>query len=321
MLSDQVKILINQINSADSIAILMHNNPDGDAIGSAIGLSELIYDNFQKKPVILFTGNYEDNFKFLTQTADMIPVKQDSVFDPFDLVITVDTGNTRLISEMIHIFDSAHNTVKIDHHEMSDNYAQLNIREIVPAAALIIYQIAQIAHWTISIDTATALFTGITTDTLYFRFIDNSNVFNALADLVKLGVSPNYIIQKLSEKSKETVVINSKVAANAEFYFNGKLAITCFNKDDYMAAGYSDGIAIDLLYTIKTVEYIIILKEFQNGNVRISMRSKKEPVNTIAKKINGGGHRFAAGAQLDGDLEYVKNQVLAAFEDDLGDIR
>lgn len=317
MLSDQVKILSDKINAAQTIAIMMHNNPDGDAVGSAIGLRELISDNFQKDSVILYTGKYADSLNFLPQTASMISVQSDSVFSPFDLVIAVDTGSTSLISEMIHIFNSAHDTVKIDHHEMSEDYAQLNIRELMPAAAMVIYQIAQIADWTISADAATALFTGIAADTVYFRFIDNGSVFNALADLVNLGATPSMIIQKLTESSQAKVIQNAKATANTDFYFNDCLAITSFNSDDYILAEQSDGPTINLLLSIKTVEYVIILKEYPNGFVRISMRSKNAPVNTIAKKFNGGGHRFAAGAQIDGDLEYAKDQVLSAFEDQL----
>lgn len=321
MLSDQVKLLTDKINSAKTIAIMMHNNPDGDAVGSAIGLQSIIRDNFKKNPDVLFTGKYGSNLNFLPQTADMIRVTEDSVFNPYDLVIAVDTGSTSLISGMNHIFTSAHNTVKIDHHEMSEDFAQLNIREMMPAAAMVIFQIAQIARWTISCDAATALFTGITTDTVNFRFINNGIVFNALADLVNLGATPSYIIQKLTERNKDTVLGNANVTANAEFYFNGKLAIASFNRDDYMAVDQHDGLTIDLLFAIKTVEYVVILKEYPGDFVRISMRSKNVPVNTIAKRIDGGGHRFAAGAQIDGDLEYAKDHVLSAFEDQLDQIR
>ncbi|MDL2295927.1 DHH family phosphoesterase, partial [Lachnospiraceae bacterium OttesenSCG-928-E19] len=115
-MQDKINQLTEKIKSANSIAILMHINPDGDAVGSGIGLREIIRDNFGKDSTLIYPGKYEFVLDFLPGTSDMIHIDDYTNHESFDLVISVDTGSTSLITDLMDIFNNAKATIKIDHH-------------------------------------------------------------------------------------------------------------------------------------------------------------------------------------------------------------
>ena len=165
------------------------------------------------------------------------------------------------------------------------------------------------------------LFTGITTDTGFFRFIHGPETFLILSDLVKLVAKPNYILDKLTMDRKNSVLVNANAISKSKFYFNDRLVMASFTADDFIRADQNDGLALMTLRGIDTIEYTVILKETTDGIVRISLRSRNNPGNHIAKQLNGGGHLNAAGGQIKGTLDDATDTVLKLFETELGEKR
>lgn len=320
-MQDKINQLTEKIKSANSIAILMHINPDGDAVGSGIGLREIIRDNFGKDSTLIYPGKYDFVLDFVPGTSDMIHIDDFKMTDPFDLVIALDTTGLDRLTGCEDIFNTAHDTVKIDHHDMTDDFANLNINMHIPSTAEIIYKIARDAGWKMNNNAVTALFTGITTDTGFFRFIHDEGTFLILSDLVKMGARPNYILDQLTMDRKNSVLVNADAISKSKFYFNDTLAIASFAADDFVRADKNDGLALRTLRGIDTIEYTVILKETTDGTVRISLRSRNNPINHIAAQLNGGGHVNAAGGQITGTLDEAADAVLKLFETELGEKR
>ena len=134
-MQNKIEQLSEKIKSANSIAILMHINPDGDAVGSAIGLREIIRDNFGKESTLVYPGKYEFVLDFLPGINDLIHIDNFKMTYPFDLVIAVDTTGIDRLDDCAKIFETARDTVKIDHHDMTDDFANLNINMHIPSTA------------------------------------------------------------------------------------------------------------------------------------------------------------------------------------------
>ncbi|MDR0726495.1 MAG: bifunctional oligoribonuclease/PAP phosphatase NrnA [Rickettsiales bacterium] len=314
--AEQFNLLLHRIKTAKNIGIFMHNNPDGDAVGSAGALAEILQDNFSKPTTLLYSGNMPDFLKFLPHVHNAIDSKNFKQKKSFDLTIAVDTANIQRISkESAAIYLSSRDTVKIDHHKNSLNFADLNIVDLLPSAAEIVYNIARQGKWKINPVAATALYAGIYSDTVGFQYLDDSKTFKIAAELVKLGANPRDIAEKLLTAKRDSTLINAKAVADAQFFFNGELAITYMTKEQ---CAYLDGKgteAMGMLLTIEGIKYIALLKE-SASDVYVSLRGKC-PVLSIANRLMGNGHSMAAAATVPGNIDTTREVVLQAFEKEL----
>jgi phosphoesterase RecJ-like protein len=305
------KQLSEKINAAKSIVLIMHNNPDGDALGTALGLAELIRDNFGKNADVIHTG-------VIPSFLDWMPGRQsvkksEDITDDFDLAIMTDTSGGNTGDASMAVFNRAHDTAKIDHHETSQDIANLNIDKAVNSTAQIVLEIAQNANWKINADAATCLYAGISSDTGRFQWVDDPSAFIAAADCMVLGANPREIDESLKVSNRNSMIENAKIVVNAEFLFDGKLAISHVAKETYPNLDGKGSSAMEWLRRIDTVEYVALLKETEEGVVHVSLRSKHLPVNTVAVALGGGGHMNAAAVRLNTDLETAKKIILNAF--------
>lgn len=314
MNKSKVQKLIQMIQSANNIAIIMHHNPDGDAIGSGSGLCELIHSNLNKKTQLFYSGKIPMNLSGLPHVDVAINTDTNKNRMNFDLAISVDTATPNMMSDdTLKLFNGATHSVMIDHHAAAVNYADLNIVEHSPAAAQVIYQIAKMAGWKISPTVANALYTGIVSDTGKFSYTDHSDTYRVAADLVDLGAKARDIAITLDTKTKESAILNAQIVANAEFYFENRLAIGTVTKKQYSQLDGKGSHALITLKSIDTVTHVALILQPGDNDIYISLRGKL-PVTKWANELNGGGHEFAAGAKMKGTLATAKKRVIAAFE-------
>jgi len=312
----KVKQLIDKIAAADRIVIITHHNPDGDAIGTSLAMAELIRAHFGKLPPCIHSGTLPSNLNWLPNRAEWFK-STDTIADDFipDLAIMIDTSGGNTGAESMAIFNRARDSVKIDHHQISPDIANLNFHKIVNSTAQVLLEIAKDAGWKISPLAATYLYTAISTDTGRFAWADDSSAFTAAAECIDLGANAREIDEAINVSNRDNIVENAKIIINAEFLYDGKLAISLVPFADYQKLDGKGGHAMDWLREIDTVEYVAILKESEPGIVHASLRSRRLPVHTIAASLGGGGHVNAAAARLETDLDTAKEMILAAFKE------
>ncbi len=315
MFEQQIQELNDKIARAKSILIFGHKNPDGDSLGSVLGLRRLIADNFEKNADIIYDGNLPFQYNFISGRADFIYAEKAKMKN-YDLVCTLDIAAQGQMGDLQKaFFDAAKDSVKIDHHKTEEDFAGLNIvKADYVATAEIIYEIARELNWKISSDVATCLYLGIYTDTDGFNFIDNSNAFRVAAGLVDLGANARAIVPALDVSTKGDIIAQATALANTEFFYGGKLAVVSIPNNLYKKLDSGETVILMRLRDVKGVKALVVLKEAKSEEITVSLRSNTLPVRVIAEKLGGGGHDFASGAKLFTNLQSAKQTVLELFD-------
>ncbi|MCL2748654.1 MAG: bifunctional oligoribonuclease/PAP phosphatase NrnA [Alphaproteobacteria bacterium] len=315
MSKEKIDLLVRKITAAKSILIFGHKNPDGDSLASVLGLRHLIADNFGKTADIIYDGNLPISYDFLPGRMDFVYAEK-LPDKKYDLVIISDTGSfVQLDSMQQKFFDSATNTIKIDHHKTMDLLADVDIVDTDASSVCeIIYEIAHAAKWKINADAATCLYSGIYTDAQGFSFIDDSKPLLIAAALVDLGAKPRSISEGLKVATRGDIMAQAEVLADAEFFYNGQLAVASIPKALYKNLDSGETEIVLFLRRIRGVECIAILKEAHPEEIRVSLRSGKISVREIAESFGGGGHDLSAGMKIFANLPKAKKIIVESFK-------
>lgn len=298
------KDLQNSIKNANNIAIFSHINPDGDTLGSMIGLSKLIELNFGKKTTNIIIGKRPDTYSFLPHIEECVSNHDADKSKVFDLAIAVDVAAKDRMSDMQEVYFKAKNTANIDHHITNNNYGNINIvKGHASSAGEVVYEIAKDLNWNINKEIAELIYIAILTDTGGFRFENTSpKVFSYASELIELGLNPTQIYRQCYEsKPKAMALLNAYAIQNAIFKENDRIAYTIITKDDMKnfnaKSDYTEGIS-EALRQIDSTEIAILLKELPNQMTKVSLRSKTVNVSKLAEHFGGGGHHYAAGCTI-----------------------
>lgn len=306
--------ILKEINNAETILVLSHENPDGDAIGSSIGLC-LALKNMGKKAEILM-NECPSNFCFLPGIEN---IKKQASFEKYDMAIVVDCPDiNRVCKEFIPYFEKAKITAEFDHHTKNSMFADYNIvNHVSPACAQILVSSFQYLNIEITKDIATNLLTGIITDTGGFK---NSGIteetFEFAGWALTKGVNVSTVYREAMLITSRTKFECQKIAMQRlEFFEDGKIAFTYMtNEDDEkigVEAGDHDGI-IEIGRNINGVEVSIFLYQKKDGSFKGSLRSNDYvDVADVCMMFGGGGHVKAAGCTIEMKLEDAKKSILS----------
>lgn len=289
------KKLIDKINEYQTIIIHRHFRPDGDALGSQIGLKEIIKANFENKKVLI-TGDTNDRFSFVGGMDEVL----DSDYKDC-LAIIVDSGSESLISD--ERYKLASFTIKIDHHLSGNDYADLNIVDVNEiSCASLIAKIAITNNLKFTSIGARALFIGLVTDSSRFRYKGvTSQTFNIASILTQYDFSIDEIYQKLYVEEYESIKLRA--------YFTLNISTTKMNVA-YIKTPYEDILKyktdvftvsrgmVNVMSGIKGIDIWVNFTEDENKKVIAELRSSKYNINQVAVKYGGGGHKLASGATL-----------------------
>lgn len=305
--------ILEEINKAESIVILTHEHPDGDAVGTSLALYNAL-KTYGKNNVDLIIPECPKTFLFLP-CADEI--KKESKKEDYDLAIAVDCATLKMINGWSKYFENADKAVVIDHHETNTMYGDYNfVNPDAPACAEVM--IVALNHFNMEInkDIGTCLLAGIITDTGGFRYQGvTAETFEFVAGLLNKGVNVSDTYRKvLQVKTKSAFELGRLASNRLEFYENGKIAYTYVTLQDYdnVNAIYGDheGI-VDVGRDIEGVEVSIFIREVKGKGLKVSLRSNnKVNVDEIALLFGGGGHLKAAAFSTNGDLDVVKEKVI-----------
>jgi len=281
-----------------SILILTHENPDGDALGSAMAL----YLFLKKKNKDVAVGCKDRIPHFL----DFIPHSEEVISLPdgrfYDVGIIVDSSGFYRAGVEV----SVGKRIRIDHHIGGEFYGRHDyIDPKAPATASLVYEL--ISSWDESVidkDIATCIYVGLATDTGFFRYSNtNEYVFELAKKLVHWGADPNYVYRMFSEReSVGKMKLISKVLETLTLYEGGLVAgITIFDRffrETGTTLADSEGL-VNYPRSLEGVEVAFALIEKPEGVWKVSLRSKLGvDVSKIAERLGGGGHKYASGAKI-----------------------
>lgn len=288
--------ILNKIKEFDKIIIQGHGRPDGDCIGSQYGLYYLIKESFPNKKVII-TGETSEYVSFIGRPELCL----DSDFEGA-LSICLDCGNSERLSDKR--YSLAKYVIKIDHHPNVEPYGDyVYVDTTAPACAQIIteFYMKYKDELKMTKEAATALYTGILTDTGRFKFDSvNSRTFYAAACLVDAGVDLAYIDNKLSVETLQTLKLKGWSLSNFKMSENG-FAYIILKRETIEEFGVSDEDAANQVSTISTIDGCPVWALFIEypGEIRIRLRSRGPVINLLAAEYQGGGHPKASGAKLE----------------------
>lgn len=302
--------IIEEINNAESIIILTHENPDGDAIGSSLAM----YQALKKlgKCVDVIIPVFARTFNFLPKADE---IKKESL-ESYDLAIALDCSDIKRLVGFEKYYENAKVKVQIDHHGVNAMYGDYNyVDPVSPACAQILLNVLQ--YWNIEIDKeiGTCLLAGIITDTGGFRHSNvNSETFEFVSWILNRGVNVSNVYRQVLQKNSRTKFELSKLATERiEFLEDGKIAFTYINEEDEKKLGCEvgdhEGI-VEIGRDIEGVEVSIFLREDKKG-YKVSLRSNDYVnVSDVCLIFGGGGHIKAAGCHLPLSLEQAKQKII-----------
>ncbi|MBT3315480.1 MAG: hypothetical protein HN390_12805 [Anaerolineae bacterium] len=299
-----------RLGEAERILITGHIRPDGDAIGSMLGLG-LALEEAGKHVQMVLPAGLPHVFEHLEGTA----LVQEEVEGDIDTFISVDCAEFSRIHEELQSFGEPH--INIDHHITNTNYAEINLVEADSVATASILT-EHLPAWGLSITrpVAAALLTGLITDTLGFRTLNmNSKAFRQAAKLMDTGVNlPDLYYQALISRSFKAARYWGSGLSNLER--DGKMVWAVLSLKERKAIKYRGNDDADLINVLAAIEespIALVFVEQSGGGVKVSWRArgKKWDVAKVAAKFGGGGHRAAAGATIEGSLSEIKPKVLS----------
>ena len=253
--------IIEEIHKAKSIAILTHEMPDGDAIGSSLALYNGLKQIGKEADVII--PEYSKVFEFLPNSSG---IKKEGKKDKYDLAIALDCGDIKRLNGFANYFEDADVKVSIDHHSANTMFADYNfVNPTAPACAQILIIVLDALGVKIDKKIGTCLLTGIITDTGGFKYQGvTAETFEFAAELLNRGVNVSSIYKKvLQTLSKPSFELRRKAINRLEFLENGKITIARRDtKEKYEISSDTDLVRYlkELMEKIQKLSMLMILK-------------------------------------------------------------
>ena len=300
------------INKAETIVILTHESPDGDAIGSSLAMS-LALKKIGKNPDVIIP-EYSKTFSFL---PDVENIKKESSVENYDLAIALDCGDKKRLNGFVNYFDDADTTIQIDHHGMNPMFGDINfVDHTSPACCQILVVVFNELGIEIDKEIGTCLLAGIITDTGGFKYPGVTvETFEFAAELLRKGINVSEIYKKVLQIKPKASFELSRIAMNRmEFVEDGKISFTYITIEDEEKVGAEEGAhegIVEIGRDVEGVEVAIFLHQAEDGAFKVSLRSNDYVnVSDVCLMFGGGGHVRAAGCRIPGTPEEIKTKVV-----------
>lgn len=279
------------VEAYDTIAVFRHQNPDGDALGSQLGMVAWLRKRYPNKKIYAL-GEDDHDFKIFP--------KMDQVDNlGHFLAIVLDTANRERIDD--DRFELADKMIKIDHHPVVQEYGDLRIVDSSRGScAEIISDLMQnVDEYSVNEEIASFLLAGILTDTIRFSIeTTSSKTLQTAAFLVDCGANISKLNQELFTHPRSFFEMRARLAQ--EIIWDEKFAYILADNELLEELGKEARELkpfISIMADILEVEIWALFTEQEDGSFRGSIRSRDITINTIAQKYSGGGHRLASGVR------------------------
>ena len=302
------------IGDAQTIILTAHIRPDGDAIGSTLGLMHYLREQ-GKDARVLIDDEIPRIFNVLPGVEQIERPAEGQRYTA-DLLIVCDVELKRT-GAVLDAVDAVR-VLNIDHHVTNDEAAEyLYLNPDYAATCEIMHDLVRTMGGTFTLDVATCLYTGMATDTGFFRFSNTTpHTMRAAADLVEVGVRPNIISVAMEMKSYDEVMAQVRSIRNLEMFYDGKVAAVFIDEERAKEVTTTEGL-LDKLRVIEGTQVVFFMKWLEKDTYRISMRSKGTNVSRIAQKFDGGGHIRAAGCTIHAPFAEARTAILDAIGEEL----
>ena len=299
---------------AKTVAIGGHVRPDGDCVGSCMGLYQYIKKNFAQIQVDVYLEDIPECFKAMFPITKEIKhaIDKDKTYDLF---IALDCGDAARLGFSGVLFEQAKSTFCVDHHISNRSFADENY--IIPEAsstAELVYRLLEKEK--IDTNVAECLFMGIVHDTGVFQYSSTSpETMEIAADLMRKSIRANEIIDKTYyEKTYAQNRILGRALLESTLTLDGKCIVSAISKETMNFHGVIpkdlEGIVSQLRVT-QGVEVAIFLYEIGQDEYKISLRASGDvDVSKVAEYFGGGGHKKAAGFTLQGKSEEIVGRII-----------
>lgn len=301
-----------EISGATSVLIGTHLNPDGDALGCALGMSfYLTQEGIANEVVCHHAPPFNLQFLPGISRVRLTPSRE------HDLGIILDLDSFERLGNLGPTFEALPRLIVIDHHVPHEAPGNLRIVDThAPATAVILVRLFESLGVSFTPEMATCLLTGVVTDTGSFRFRNTtSEALSAAARLVEAGGNINLVSEEVFQrKPLSSARLLGYLLERMQLELDERLCFGVLDFQDFLKTGADDvdteGFVNELL-SIRTVEIAAIFREPKPGRVRVSLRSRGDhDVAAVAREVGGGGHRNAAGCSFEAEIEEALELVL-----------
>ena len=307
---------LRKIEEAKQIVLLTHVNPDADTLGSALGMYQILQKMGKKVSVVNTTA--------LPYNLDFLPgierVKK-QLPSSFELMISFDCGSF----DRLGIEEKKSFLINFDHHKSNTMYGDINIIEPdFAATSQVVYEFAKKHRLPIDKNAAICFYTALVDDCGFFKYDTvNAKTFEFAKELCDIGVIPEYVATMLTMREPLSKLrLMTYVLETLELRLNAKVAVVRLTQEMLRKSGGSKEMADDALNmarSLVTVEVAILLRQEEDGRIKVSLRSKNEvDVSAIATGFGGGGHKRAAGFTVqEKSFEKVLDRLLEVLKKEM----
>ena len=310
--------ILETIREQETFCIVGHIRPDGDCIGSQLGLA-LALQNQDKKVAVWNHDAIPQKYKFLNASGLFEKPKNG---EKFDCVIATDCASFERLGRAGECTRDRKIFINIDHHESNTRYADINwVSPREPSTGELIFKLLKVARWPITPPIADQLFTAVSTDTGSFQYsTTRPGTFHVGAELVTRGAD----LAKICDEVYQSYPLSrarllKHVYSTFRLTDNNRIAWFWLKQKDFTRTGAESDDTEGLIDHIRAIEPVVVacvFEELEPELTRLSLRSKSAQVNVseICRQFGGGGHPAAAGARIPGTSLAVQRKVIAAVK-------
>lgn len=306
------------LQGARRVVLVMHQMPDGDTTGSALGLARALGADGREVGVVS-PDPVLPAYKFLPGAGDVLSWDAARARGPWDVAVTVDCGSPSRSFGMTKLRALAPVLLNIDHHRSNSGYGDLNwIDPAAPAVGEMVLRLVDAMGHTLTRDIALCLYVSLAADTegLQFGFHD-SYVLETAARLVRAGVDPAAVSQELwEERSFAQLKLTGWVLSHVTVSDSGQVAWVAVPHRVFRATGsapYESEGLVNHLRALRGVKLAMLLREDEPEVWKMSFRSRLPwEASAVAASLGGGGHVTSAGAQWSGALDDAMTALMLA---------
>ncbi|MBN2562963.1 MAG: bifunctional oligoribonuclease/PAP phosphatase NrnA [Phycisphaerae bacterium] len=313
-----------RLDAASRIVVTTHARADGDAIGSAAAVQRVL----RQRGKVVTAYLHEEALERYVFLAEWEPLAvwdvatAAGVLADADLIVIVDTCSVDQLRAMADVIKAAAvPRLAIDHHVTRDNIVDAILAdERAGACAQIITRLCEHAGWPLDAKTASLLYTGLATDTGWFRFSNaDSAVYATASRLIDAGARPNELYERLYLSDCEARArLVGAVLSSFELHADGRLAVIRLTRELIARCGATHDMTEDVINEPQrigsVVACVLFIEPPADGYIRVSLRSKRGvDVAEMASRFGGGGHQRAAGVRITGTMDSVTKQVIPAM--------
>lgn len=328
--------ILELLKLEEKFIVTSHVNPDGDNLGSSIGLVRYLLE-LGKEAYHVIDDQIPENMKFILNSYEggakhhIFTTKEFLYLDWYKemvdsgdyILIVLDCADRHRMCIGQEILEGAKKVVNLDHHISNTGYGDLNYVQgsISSTCELITSLLREIDETKFNKSIATALYTGLSTDTGNFLFDSvTEKTFETASFLTKLGADRDKVANQIYQSTSFNYLkLTKEVLETLELHDDVGIMVLTQDMLDRNNVNYKD--TDDLVNNVINIDVVkigILIKEKSKHEYKISLRSKDDTnVCKVAQRFHGGGHKRASGCTLHGELENVKYEIIQASKEEL----